>query len=220
MEERVLIRALDNSYCQRVIDLILPIQQIEFGVPITIEAQPDLLDIEGSYVRPGGGFWGAVAAGAGPAEGGGDGAGPAEGGVDGLGSAEGKMGDPESAGGKTGGPSGPGDGPGEAGLAGGGFIVGSIALMAVGHGAGVIRKMFVRKEFRGKELSIAQRLLDTLVGHCREHGIGDLYLGTVDRMKAAHRFYERNGFRPIRMEDLPSYFPRMKTDNLFYHLHL
>jgi len=210
MEERVLIRALDNSYCQRVIDLILPIQQIEFGVPITIEAQPDLLDIEGSYVRPGGGFWGAVAAGAGPAEGG----------VDGLGAAEGKMGDPESAGGKTGGPSGPGDGPGEGGRPGGGFIVGSIALMAVGHGAGVIRKMFVRKEFRGKELSIAQRLLDTLVGHCREHGIGDLYLGTVDRMKAAHRFYERNGFRPIRMEDLPSYFPRMKTDNLFYHLHL
>jgi GNAT superfamily N-acetyltransferase len=99
-------------------------------------------------------------------------------------------------------------------------VVGSIALMNVGHSAGVIRKMFVKKEFRGKELSIAQRLLDTLVGHCRENGIGDLYLGTVDRMKAAHRFYERNGFRPIGMDALPSYFPRMMTDNLFYHLHL
>lgn len=220
MEERVLIRALDNSYCQRVIDLILPIQQIEFGVPITIEAQPDLLDIEGSYIRPGGGFWGAVAAGAGPAEGGVDGLGSAGGKIGDPESAGGKIGDPEPAGGKMGGPLGPGDGLGQAGPAGGGVIVGSIALMAVGHGAGVIRKMFVRKEFRGKELSIAQRLLDTLVGHCREHGIGDLYLGTVDRMKAAHRFYERNGFRPIRMEDLPSYFPRMKTDNLFYHLHL
>jgi GNAT superfamily N-acetyltransferase len=230
MEDRVLIRALDNSYCQQVIDLILPIQQIEFGVPITIEVQPDLLDIEGSYIRPGGGFWGAVAAGAGPAEGGtGEPSGPGDG-LGRGGSAEGGIGEPSgreeamdgvaTTKGEIGEPSGPGDGLVRGESAEGGIIVGSIALMAVGHGAGVIRKMFVRKEFRGKELSIAQRLLDTLVGYCREHGIGDLYLGTVDRMKAAHRFYERNGFRPIRMEALPSYFPRMKTDNLFYHLHL
>ena len=163
MESGVSIRSLNNTYCQQVIDLILPIQQKEFNVPLTVEAQPDLLDIEASYIRPGGGFWGAIA--------------------------------------------------GEA-------VVGSIALMNVGHGAGVIRKMFVRKEFRGKELSIAQRLLDTLAGHCGQRGISDLYLGTIDRMKAAHRFYERNGFRPIEMGDLPSYFPRMPTDNLFYHLHL
>jgi GNAT superfamily N-acetyltransferase len=179
MEGPVLVRALDNTYCQRIIDLILPIQQIEFGVPITIEAQPDLLDIEGSYIHPGGGFWGAMS-GPNPA-----GANPA------------------------------GSNPSHD-----DSILGSIALMSVGHNAGVIRKMFVRKEFRGKHLSIAQRLLDTLITHCRSHGIHDIYLGTVDQMKAAHRFYERNGFRAIEMETLPSYFPRMKTDNLFYHLHL
>ncbi|MBS1604218.1 MAG: GNAT family N-acetyltransferase [Bacteroidetes bacterium] len=100
------------------------------------------------------------------------------------------------------------------------MVVGSIALMNVGHGTGVIRKMFVKREFRGKELSIAQRLLDTLVAHCRGNGISDLYLGTVGQMKAAHRFYERNGFRPIEMDALPSWFPRMPTDHLFYHLHL
>jgi len=189
MEEGVLIRSLNNTYCQQVIDLILPIQQIEFGVPITIEAQPDLLDIETSYIRPGGGFWGAVA------------------GERLVGEKLGGVGPSERAAQQKMGPAEP-------------LIVGSIALMNVGHGAGVIRKMFVRKEFRGKQLSIAQRLLDTLAAHCRENGIGDLYLGTVDQMKAAHRFYERNGFRPIEMGALPSYFPRMQTDNLFYHLHL
>jgi len=200
MEEGVLIRSLNNTYCQQVIELILPIQQIEFGVPITIEAQPDLLDIEGSYIRPGGGFWGAVA---------------------GEWVVRERTGPPEQTARDKVGDEGPrGSGAGDEGPREAGMIVGSIALMSVGHGAGVIRKMFVKREFRGKELSIAQRLLDTLVAYCRENGIGDLYLGTVDRMKAAHRFYERNGFRPIEMEALPSYFPRMLTDNLFYHLHL
>lgn len=200
MEEGVLIRLLNNTYCQQVIDLILPIQQIEFGVPITIEAQPDLLDIEASYIRPGGGFWGAVAGERLTAEKMED-----EGPLERL-AAE-KMAPSEPLVREKVGPS-------ER------HVVGSIALMNVGHHAGVIRKMFVKKEFRGMELSIAQRLFDTLVAHCRANGIDDLYLGTVDRMKAAHRFYERNGFRPIEMGALPSYFPRMQTDNLFYHLHL
>ncbi|MGI4861555.1 MAG: GNAT family N-acetyltransferase [Janthinobacterium lividum] len=37
--------------------LILPIQQIEFGVPVTIDAQPDLLDIGGFYQQGRGNFW-------------------------------------------------------------------------------------------------------------------------------------------------------------------
>jgi GNAT superfamily N-acetyltransferase len=40
-----------------VVDVILPIQQSEFGIPITLEAQPDLLDIPGFYQRGNGNFW-------------------------------------------------------------------------------------------------------------------------------------------------------------------
>jgi GNAT superfamily N-acetyltransferase len=159
----ILIGSLDNRHCARVVDLILPIQQKEFNVPITLEEQPDLLDIEGFYIRPGGGFWGASS---------------------------------------------------------GEKLVGTIALIALGHQAGAIRKMFVKQEFRGKRLGIAQRLLEALVEHCRNHGIADLYLGTVTVMKAAHRFYERNGFHRIEKAELPGYFPLMPADNLFYHLHL
>lgn len=159
----ILIGSLDHRHCARVVDLILPIQQREFNVPITLEEQPDLLDIEGFYTRPGGGFWGAF---------------------------------------------------------GGGKLVGTIALIALGHQAGAIRKMFVKQEFRGKQLGIAQRLLETLVEHCRNHGVADLYLGTVAVMKAAHRFYERNGFHRMEKTELPGYFPLMPADNLFYHLHL
>jgi len=162
-DREVLIQLLDKGDSARIVDLILPIQQMEFNVPITLEQQPDLLDIEGFYIRPGGGFWGAFS--------------------------EGKL-------------------------------VGTIALIATGHRAGAIRKMFVREEYRGKQYGIAQRLIETLVEYCRSHQIFHIYLGTVDVMKAAHRFYERNGFQRLEKFALPDYFPLMSADNIFYHLQL
>ncbi|MEJ2041071.1 MAG: GNAT family N-acetyltransferase [Desulfosarcinaceae bacterium] len=48
-------------YCTRhqsgVVDVILPIQQSEFGIPITLVGQPDLLDIPGFYQKGSGNFW-------------------------------------------------------------------------------------------------------------------------------------------------------------------
>lgn len=43
-----------------VVSVILPIQQSEFAVPITLDAQPDLLDIAGFYQRNCGNFWVAI----------------------------------------------------------------------------------------------------------------------------------------------------------------
>lgn len=40
-----------------VIDVILPIQQSEFGMSITLKDQPDLDDIPGFYQRGSGNFW-------------------------------------------------------------------------------------------------------------------------------------------------------------------
>jgi N-acetylglutamate synthase-like GNAT family acetyltransferase len=40
-----------------VVDCILPIQQSEFGIPISLEQQPDLLDIPAFYQRSNGNFW-------------------------------------------------------------------------------------------------------------------------------------------------------------------
>jgi N-acetylglutamate synthase-like GNAT family acetyltransferase len=44
-----------------VVNCILPIQQIEFGIPISLEAQPDLADIPAFYQRGNGNFWVALA---------------------------------------------------------------------------------------------------------------------------------------------------------------
>ena len=46
-----------KDHAQGVVSVILPIQQLEFGVPITLEAQPDLMDIPGFYQTQAGNFW-------------------------------------------------------------------------------------------------------------------------------------------------------------------
>ncbi|MFP8892759.1 GNAT family N-acetyltransferase [Chryseobacterium cucumeris] len=157
------IQPIGNSYSEQAIDLILTIQQKEFNIPITIEDQPDLLQIESFYTAAGGNFWGAFAD---------------------------------------------------------GELVGSIALVKFDERAGAIRKMFVKKEFRGKELNIAQELLEVLISFCRENRIDDLYLGTITVLKAARRFYERNHFVKIEKSNLPAKFPLMSADDVFYHLNL
>lgn len=157
------IKSVDNSYSEQAIDLILTIQQQEFNIPITVDDQPDLKEIESFYHEAGGNFWGAF--------------------IDGE-------------------------------------LVGSIALVKFDERAGAIRKMFVKKEFRGKELNIAQILLEILIAFCRENKINNLYLGTVNVLKAAQRFYERNAFVKIKKEELPAPFPLMSADDVFYHLHI
>ncbi|MNX00654.1 acetyltransferase [compost metagenome] len=157
------IQPIQNEYENQIVDLILNIQQKEFNVPITLEDQPDLLDIQNFYFKSGGTFLGAF--------------------IDGK-------------------------------------LVGTIALVKFNPEAAAIRKMFVKKEFRGKEFQIAQQLLEQLIAYSKENGIKNLYLGTVSLLQAALRFYEKNNFATIPKESLPTDFPLMKPDNTFCHLKL
>jgi N-acetylglutamate synthase-like GNAT family acetyltransferase len=106
------IRTFQSQDTEQIVNLILTIQQVEFQVPITIQDQPDLLEIPNFYQQGNGNFWVAVQ---------------------------------------------------------GDEVVGTIALIDCGRPIGAIRKMFVKKEFRGKELGIAQKLLDTLTTKAQEH---------------------------------------------------
>jgi N-acetylglutamate synthase-like GNAT family acetyltransferase len=159
----IIIKTLNNQDSQAIIDTILPIQQVEFGVNITLDDQPDLFKIEEFYIAKGGNFWGA--------------------------SVENK-------------------------------ICGTIGLLRFSKNAGAIRKMFVKREFRGKEHGIASTLVETLIQYCKAHEIKDIYLGTIGTMDAAIRFYEKKGFAKVDKKDLPADFPVMFTDDVFYHLTL
>lgn len=53
----VVIKPFSPDLQNAVERLVLPIQQIEFGVKITREEQPDLMDITGTFQRGNGNFW-------------------------------------------------------------------------------------------------------------------------------------------------------------------
>ncbi len=97
-------------------------------------------------------------------------------------------------------------------------VVGTIGLIDIGKNQCALRKMFVHKNYRGKEIGVAKLLLSELITSCLRNGVNELILGTIDRMKAAHRFYERNGFKEVQKVNLPDNFPVMGVDNTFYSL--
>lgn len=52
-----MIQVYSDKYKQGVIDLILYVQNVEYGINLQIEEQPDILDINNSYINSGGCFW-------------------------------------------------------------------------------------------------------------------------------------------------------------------
>jgi GNAT superfamily N-acetyltransferase len=95
-------------------------------------------------------------------------------------------------------------------------VVGSVALLDIGHGRGALRKMFVRPAFRGPVHGTAGRLLQTLLEWAQTHHYREIYLGTTTKYLAAHRFYEKNGFVEVAQSELPAQFPVMRVDTKFY----
>ncbi|MGG2087478.1 GNAT family N-acetyltransferase [Priestia aryabhattai] len=95
-------------------------------------------------------------------------------------------------------------------------VVGSVALIDIGSRQVALRKMFVTKPYRGATFKTAHRLLHTAIAWAKEQEVERIYLGTTLQYRAAHRFYEKNGFQAIEKEKLPANFPVMNVDKKFY----
>jgi len=99
-------------------------------------------------------------------------------------------------------------------------VVGTMALLDIGNNQGAFQKCFVRKDYRGKNIGVAQQLLDTLLDWAKSQSITAIYLGTTEIYTAAHRFYEKNGFTEIPKGELPKSFPLLQVDTKFYRYEL
>lgn len=152
------IAEFSSPYQTAVENMILPIQQVEFGVKITRDEQGDLIDIAGVFQQGKGNFWVALA--------------------------EEK-------------------------------VVGTIGLVDIGNQQVALKKMFVARDYRGKETGVAAALMTRAKEWCVENAIRQIFLGTVDQMHAAHRFYEKNGFVTVATKDLPAAFPIVSVDTKF-----
>jgi N-acetylglutamate synthase-like GNAT family acetyltransferase len=96
-------------------------------------------------------------------------------------------------------------------------LAGTVAL-TLEKEYGVLKKMMLNKPFRGSAHGVSELLLQTAIDRCRELPLPALYLGTMEQMKAAHRFYEKNGFERITLQDLPAGFQRNPVDDVFYRI--
>ena len=151
------------QYKSQIIELILKIQREEFGIPISLEEQPDLQNISDFYQKGNGNFWIALS---------------------------------------------------------GEQVIGTIAAIDIEYSRLALRKMFVDASYRGKGIGTGNQLLYSLLSWAKAKYIQEIYLGTTEKFKAAHRFYEKNGFLEINKSDLPNTFPLMQVDTKFYKLSL
>lgn len=151
----------EEKYKQQIINLILHIQNDEAKINLSIEEQPDLLDIPAHYNKSGGGFWIAVDE---------------------------------------------------------GTVVGTFAFINYGNGNAVLKKFFVRSDWRGKKLGLA--LYQTVIEYLKANHYKLALLDTPSVAKASHRFYEQAGFQKIDQTELPFHYEYPDRDSYLYLLKL
>ena len=92
-------------------------------------------------------------------------------------------------------------------------VVGSVALRDLGDGAVQLKRMYLRPDRRGHGLG--KQLLALALDWARANGMRSVRLDTSERMVAAQRLYEGNGF-----ERVPGDAPRQGQCRLLYELRL
>lgn len=97
-------------------------------------------------------------------------------------------------------------------------VIGTIGLLDIGGKQAAMRRFFVDKAYRGKD--VAKSLFKTLVHWSNELNISTIFLGTASAFRAAHRFYEKNGFQIVSKKEIPNSFPRMAVDHKYYKMEL
>ncbi len=95
-------------------------------------------------------------------------------------------------------------------------VIGTVGVLVVENQYGILKKMMLKKEFRGKKLGVSKKMLTKVIRWSEENGILKIYLGTMSQFKAAHSFYKNNGFMPIKESELPHDFLKNPLDTVFF----
>ena len=155
------IESYSKKYDNEIISLILNIQNNEAGTSLSLQEQPDLLDIEQSYLQNGGKFWIALS---------------------------------------------------------GDEVIGTIGLMIKEQQCAIMKKFFVKKEFRSKKVGLA--LYNELLEYAKGTSVHHIILDTPSVAHASHRFYEKAGFCKINTEELPIPYSYPDRNSILYMLNL
>lgn len=154
-----------ETYCGKhddeIISLILDIQNNEAKINLSLQEQPDLLDIGKSYQQNGGEFW--------------------------LALSEGK-------------------------------VIGTIGLMLKEQNCAVMKKFFVKKEYRSQKIGLA--LYKELLKFAMKKDIRHIILDTPSVAHESHKFYENAGFEKIDVTELPISYTYPDRESILYMLEI
>ena len=95
-------------------------------------------------------------------------------------------------------------------------VVGTIGLMNYGNGNGVLKKFFVRADWRNRKIGLS--LYQTFLKEAQAGGYRQIILDTPSVAKASHHFYQRAGFMRISKNELPFPYEYPDRNSLLYLL--
>lgn len=99
-----------------------------------------------------------------------------------------------------------------------GEVIGTLAFMNYGNGNAVLKKFFVRIDWRSKKIGFA--LYQTVIEYLIQGGYKQVLLDTPSVAESSHRFYERSGFIKIAKESLPFHYEYPDRNSYLYLLKL
>ncbi len=95
-------------------------------------------------------------------------------------------------------------------------LAGTVGIALINDNNAVLKGMMLHKDYRGKEYGLSSLMLHRAELEAVKLGAGIMFLGTMTQMQGAQRFYEKNGYRLIKEQDLPADFPANPVDKVFY----
>ncbi len=99
-----------------------------------------------------------------------------------------------------------------------GHVIGTIALMRINDEWSVMKKFFVRADYRSQKVGLA--LYSRLLDFANAKGFRHMILDTPSVAKKAHSFYERAGFRRISKSALAIEYDYLDRDSIIFQLDL
>lgn len=99
-------------------------------------------------------------------------------------------------------------------------LVGTIGLSRFNEGTAILKRMFVARDYRGKNYGVSEKLLEAVIGTLLGSGAAEIFLGTMSQFKRAQRFYLKHGFSEIGKDRLPAGMELNPVDTVFFRLEL
>lgn len=99
-----------------------------------------------------------------------------------------------------------------------GSVVGTIGLMRLNEDWAVLKKFFVRSDYRSRKVGLS--LYNKLLSFAKERGFKHIILNTPSVATKSHSFYRRAGFKNIGKNVLKVPYQYPDRDSLLFQLDL